>query len=140
MNHLIGLAELVAEPEQQVIYDALMCDPLAVLATMDMAQENSLMHPFEVGKAYYIETNTLYYAGRVVAVSACWVHLEDASWLVRTGRKSTTMATKSLDKGKFAASVPKPKTEFVGSWTISIGAIAGFCEWPVESLPKESIS
>jgi hypothetical protein len=43
-------------------------------------------HPFEIGKEYYFETATKYYAGTVVAVHPLGVQLENAVWVADTGR------------------------------------------------------
>ena len=43
-------------------------------------------HPFEIGKEYYFETATKYYAGTIVAVHTLGVQLENAVWVADTGR------------------------------------------------------
>lgn len=50
-------------------------------------------HPYELGKPYFIRTVTHYYAGRLVAVYAQELVLEDAAWIADTGRFSETVAT-----------------------------------------------
>lgn len=114
-------------------------DPLAVMAVLDLAEERSLhLIPFEVGKAYYIETLTLYYVGEVVAVYPTWIQMRKASWVHWTGRKSILMRHKSFSKKHFSGS-RTPRTEYVGDWRVPLAGINGWTEWPVDSLPMESI-
>lgn len=139
VDHLFALAELVPAHERQVIHEAMLGEPLSQLALLDIAEEIGVMHPFVVGQAYYFETHTLYWVGRVLAVSPCWLKLDLVSCVIRTGRKSTLMRNRSFAKDRFPKNELTPRTEFVGSFHLAIGAITGFEGWPVENLPTESI-
>lgn len=95
------------------------------------------LHPFEVGKCYFIEQQTLYYIGRVVRVGPCWIELEDCSWVHWTGRKSVLFAKQDFDPAGFG-SQRSPRTEYEGQkflFTTSTSA-ANLWKGP---LPKESI-
>lgn len=50
-------------------------------------------HPFTIGKQWYIETATKYYAGDVVAVTDKWIVLERAAWVPDTGRFNEFLKT-----------------------------------------------
>ena len=51
-------------------------DVTAVGPLADYCEEFAVnIHPFEVGRAYFFEQQTLYYVGRVVEVGPCWVRL-----------------------------------------------------------------
>ena len=137
--HLLPLAGMLPEHDRQLFQDANQGDPLAMVAVLDLVEERWLyINPFEVGRAYYIETLTLYYIGEVVAVHPTWIQLRNASWIHWTGRKSVLMQHKSFDKKHFSGS-RNPRTEFVGDWRIPMAGINGWTEWPLESIPMESI-
>ena len=119
-----------------IVLDAIACDGVAVAGVLDLIEEEQLMnHPIEVGCYYLFQTVTLYFAGRVTSVEPCWVHLEDASWVHRTGRLSTLLKH-GFDRSKF--NVNPPRTEYVGAYTIAVSSLIGFMRLP-GSPPKESI-
>ena len=81
-------------------------------AVLDLAEEEALMlHPFEVGNVYLFQTVTLYFVGCVTKVEPCWIYLEHASWVHRTGRLSTLM---SKGRGREHYRVNPPRTEYIG--------------------------
>ena len=82
-------------------------------------------HSFEVGKAYLIRTVTMYYTGRVVAVTDSDVVLEDAAWIADTGRYSNSLAEGSLNEVE-----PYP-----GRVAVCRGAMVDFAEWQ-HALPR----
>lgn len=51
----------------------------------------------KVGESYLIKTVTLYYTGRIVAISSREIVLEDAAWIADTGRFSECLKTGSLN-------------------------------------------
>lgn len=139
INHLLPLAGLLSECEQQIFHAANQGDSLAMMTILDLIEERGLyMNPFEVGKAYYIETLTLYYIGEVVEAHPTWVKLKNASWIHWTGRKSVLMQHKKFDVSLFDSS-RIPRTEFVGDWCLPLAGVNSWVEWPLEGLPKESI-
>lgn len=113
-------------------------DGTAPYPLQDYCEENGVnLHPFEVGKCYFIEQQTLYYVGRVTRVGPCWIEMEDCSWVHWTGRKSTLFAAKSFCHKDFGSD-RKPRTEYEGTkiiFTTSTSA-ANLWEGP---LPKQSI-
>ncbi len=139
-SHLSCLLYTLEEGLHLTVHDALAGDPLAVSAAFDLAEERGIpVNPFEVGKAYYIETITLYYVGEVVEKGPTHVRLKTASWVHWTGRKSVLFKHKRFDKKLFDDSEAKPRTEYVGTFTVALAGINGWEEWPVENLPTESI-
>jgi hypothetical protein len=82
-------------------------------------------HSFEVGHAYFIRTVTLYYTGRIKAVTASDLVLEDAAWIADCGRYSVALATGALNEIE-----PIPGTVIVGR-----GAIVDAVPW-THALPK----
>lgn len=121
-----------------MILCASLADPDAICDTCGfIEEENCVIHPFEVGRAYLFETVTLYYVGIVTQVDPCWVHLEKASWVHRTGRKSTLFRLKD-----FAAQFPpgefQPRTEYVGKAYVAAGAIVAVLPF-LGDVPEKSI-
>lgn len=55
-------------------------------------------HSIKIGQGYLIQTCTLYYTGRVIAVTDSDVVLEDAAWIPSIGRFMNTLATGLLDE------------------------------------------
>lgn len=84
-------------------------------------------HSFEIGKAYFIRTVTHYYTGRVVAVTASDLVLDDAAWVADSGRFHET-----LRDGKLKEVEPMPNGTIVGR-----GAIVDAAPW-AHALPKEA--
>jgi hypothetical protein len=114
-------------------------DPLAHAAMGDAWQDapDGSLSPYVIGQCYLIETISLYYLGRVVAQGPGWVILDEASWVHRTGRKSTAARQ---GYAKRVAGELSPRTEYVGDGVIvhvgSQGAAAIPWRHP---LPKESL-
>ena len=139
MNHLIPLAELYPQ-HAAMLRDAAAGDDVAARAALDLIEEEGLdVNPFEVGKAYLIETGTLYYVGRVVEASPCWLRLDRCSWVHRTGRVSTLHARKSFSHKGWPADELRPRTEYIGDKILSLNAVVGAEPWPVEALPEGPI-
>lgn len=137
--HLMPLAALLPECERQLFSDAACGDPVATMAALDLVEERSLyVNPFEVGKAYYIETLTLYYVGEVVESHPTWLRMKNASWVHWTGRKSVFMKHKSFDK-KLYVGCRTPRAEYVDEVCMAVGGVNVWAEWPIKNLPKESI-
>jgi len=55
-------------------------------------------HSFELGKAYFIRTVTLYYTGRLVRITDTDLVLEDAAWIADTGRFFNALKTGVLNE------------------------------------------
>lgn len=88
------------------------------------AQSSS--HSFQIGQAVLIRGVTLYYTGRVAAVTDSDVVLDEAAWVASTGRFAEALKTGKLDEIE-----PYP-----GRCVVSRAAIMDWCEWPHE-LPRE---
>mgnify|MGYP001106916061 CR=1 FL=1 len=58
----------------------------------------SASHSFEVGQTYLIRTVTMFYTGRVVAITDSDLVLEDAAWIADTGRFSDCLETGVLNE------------------------------------------
>ena len=123
----------------QVVLEWLLGDDLSAATLLDIHEETGMnLHPFEVGKCYFIEQQTLYYVGRVVEVGICWIKLEDCSWVHWTGRRSTLFRNQSFAHKGFPEGDRKPRTEYEGEkiiFTTSTSAAAPFHG----ELPKESL-
>ena len=119
---------------------AIQGDKIAILAVLDWLEEQGVdmntQTPFEVGKCYFICTQTLYYVGRVRAVDLGWVYLEDSSWVHWTGQLSVLLKEQSFKSNKFGSRLPR--TEFCGDTTVSQNAIVSLYPW-TGKLPMESI-
>ena len=139
MNHLIPLAELYPQ-HAALLRDAAAGDDVAARAVMDLIEEEGIdVVPFEVGKAYLIQTVTLYYVGRVVEASPCWLRLDRCSWVHRTGRVSTLHKRKSFVHAGWPTGELRPRTEYVGDKILSLGCVIGAEPWPVAALPEVTI-
>jgi len=55
-------------------------------------------HSYEVGKAYFIRSVTMYYTGRIAGITDTDLVLEDAAWIADTGRFATALKTGSLNE------------------------------------------
>ena len=73
----------------------------------------------KVGEAVFIRTVTLYYTGRVIALDAQWIHLDEAAWIADSGRFGAAMA-----KGELSEVEPYP-----GPVSIARGAIVDCAPW-----------
>ena len=60
-------------------------------------------HPWEIGGNYFIRTVTMAQTGRLIAVYAQEIVLEDAAWIADTGRFAQAVAT-----GNFSEIEPFP--------------------------------
>ena len=81
---------------------------------------------YEIGKSYFIQTATLYYTGRLVAIYDHELVIEDAAWIADTGRLS-----KALKTGEFHEIEP-----FEQPVIVPRGGIIGVTNWP-HALPRE---
>jgi hypothetical protein len=84
-------------------------------------------HGFKVGDNVFIRTVTMYYTGKVVAVSGAEVALSSAAWIADCGRFAQFLST-----GKASEVEPYPDGTVV---RVSRGAIADWCDWP-HPLPR----
>src|SRR5579862_7471169 len=82
--------------------------------------------PYHVGANYFIRSVTMYYTGRLIAVTEHELVLEDASWIASTGRFAD-----AFKQGAFDEVEPFPDGEVI----IGRGAIVDACQWPRE-LPR----
>lgn len=140
VQHLWPLLDAWTGHDAAVLSDALEGDGYAQVALWDLIEERGdTVHPFQAGRAYLLETMTLYYVGLVVEATPCWLKLEKASWVHWTGRKGTLMASKSFAKAHFRGGGSTPRTEYVGSMVLAVGAVNAAFEWPEKELPAESI-
>lgn len=69
--------------------------------------------PFEIGKAYLIRTVTLYYTGRVVAITGKFIQLEEAAWIADAGRWAQASADGSFSEVEPFAVNPWVNTDSV---------------------------
>jgi hypothetical protein len=81
---------------------------------------------WEIGKAYLIRTVTMINTGRLVAVTAQELVLEDAAWIADTGRFSN-----ALNSGDFSEIEPYPE----GRVIIGRGAVVDAVQLTA-SLPR----
>ena len=58
-----------------------------------IANPQSSVHPWEIGKIYLIRTVTMIDVGRVVAIYPTEIVLEEACWVADTGRFAQAVAT-----------------------------------------------
>jgi hypothetical protein len=72
------------------------------------------IHPYKIGENYFIRTVTFHYTGKLTAVYAQELVLEDAAWIADDGRFAD-----SLDKGSFNEVEPYP----VGQVIIGRGSV-----------------
>lgn len=140
IDHMFALAQIYPQVEL-FLPEAIAGDYTSIRAILDFVEEEEIeVHPFKVGECYYIETQTLYYIGKCVEVSPCWIHFEKASWIHWTGKKSSLMKERSFDKKHFKQGETVPRTEYIGEWNEAIWAITGYCTWPENELPERSLS
>jgi len=84
-----------------------------------------MSHSFEIGKCYLIRTVTMYYTGRVKAITDTDIVLSDTAWIADTGRFSDALRT-----GDFNEVEP-----FVNDVIISRGCITDATLWD-HDLPR----
>jgi hypothetical protein len=58
----------------------------------------STNHPYVVGESVFIRTVTMHFTGRISAVYAGEIVLEDAAWIADSGRFSAALHTGSLSE------------------------------------------
>lgn len=58
-------------------------------------------HPYQIGKNYLIRTVTMAYTGRLIAVTAQELVIEDAAWIADLGRFN-----EAVEKGTFSEIEP----------------------------------
>lgn len=100
------------ELAERMLFDAiedgeLPLDGIGGKPTMESSPMALTVLPFEIGKSYLFCSVTLYYVGRVAAVSMGWIVLEDASWVHWTGRLSTLIRTQSFTHPSHASRQPR---------------------------------
>ena len=83
-------------------------------------------HSFEVGKAYFIRSVTMYYTGRITRITDTDIILDDAAWIADTGRFATALKT-----GVFNEVEP-----FVDPVIVQRGSIVDATAWS-HLLPRE---
>lgn len=81
---------------------------------------------WQVGKAYFIRTVTMYLTGKLIKLTPQELVLEDAAWIADTGRFSEAMKT-----GKFSEVEP-----FTGPVIVGRGSVIDAQEWSLV-LPRE---
>lgn len=84
-------------------------------------------HSFEIGKMYLIRTVTMYYVGRIKAVTDSDLVLEDAAWVADTGRFYDALKT-----GEVSEVEP-----FLDEVIVNRGALVDATPWEKESLRKQ---
>ncbi len=84
-------------------------------------------HPYIIGKQYFVRTVTMHLTGRLVAVHAAELVLEEAAWVASTGRFADALAAGRLDEVE-----PFPD----GRVIVGRGAIVDVCGWG-HPLPRE---
>jgi hypothetical protein len=104
--------------------DQLTIGEAKTLAGMFPAQHTQ-QNPYKIGQAYLIRTVTHYYTGRMVAVCAQELILEDAAWIADQGRYAA-----SFEKGELCEVEP-----IKGPCIIGRGAVIDAVEWP-NALPR----
>lgn len=81
---------------------------------------------WEVGKAYFIRTVTMYLTGRLIKIGPQELVLEDAAWIADTGRFSDAMKTGSFNEVE----------PFNGKIIVGRGSIVDAQEWSL-ILPRD---
>jgi len=90
---------------------------------------SSRTYSLVLGQAYLVQTATLYFSGRLVAVTETDIVLEDAGWVAYTGRFGAAMAGTA------------PFAEFepcVDPVVVARGAVVAYHPWRHE-LPRKVI-
>lgn len=84
------------------------------------AVKNVQDHPYTIGKLWYVQTATSYYAGTLSAVTENELVLDDAAWVVDTGRFNEFMKGSKpkeiepcngpvvINRGAIISAMPKP--------------------------------
>jgi hypothetical protein len=99
--------------------------PLPPLKPLPL-DEHSNPIVWQVGLSYFVRTVTNFFTGRLIAVTAQELVLEEAAWIAWTKRWADTLRTGELDEVE-----PYPNQVIVGR-----GAIVDACEW-IHPLPRK---
>ena len=91
---------------------------------------------WKVGDTVLIETQTLYYVGRVAEIGLGWTRLEEASWVHWTGRLSVLHRLRRFNDAGHGER--RPRTEYVGTKYVYHDALVSHSPGPWE-LPGESV-
>lgn len=86
---------------------------LSDLRSLLTQPRNNEEHPWQVGASYFIRTVTHHYTGRLVAVYAQELTLDDAAWIADDGRFADALAS-----GKFSEIEPYPGRVIIGRGSI----------------------
>lgn len=86
------------------------------------------MSSLKVGEAYFVQTVTHYYTGRLAAASFSELVLEDAAWIPSTGRFHEALRTGTLEEVE----------PFLDPVTINMGAVVAVTPWR-HALPREAV-
>lgn len=105
-------------------------------AALYLREEKMTRPPWQVGEEVLVETQTLYYVGRVAEIGIGWTRLEEASWVHWTGRLSVLHKIRNFTGNGFGTR--KPRTEYVGTKIIYHDALVSHSPGPWK-LPKESV-
>lgn len=81
--------------------------------------------PLRVGAAVFIRTVTMHYTGRIVALTASEILLEEAAWIADSGRFSEAISTGTLNEVE----------PFRGPVAVSRAALVDVTEWQ-HALPR----
>lgn len=95
-------------------------------ALVDGKRKPVKSHSIEVGKSYFIRTVTMHYTGRVVAVTASDIVLEDAAWIADSGRFYDALTKGSLNEVE----------PFPGKVVVGRGGFVDAAPWDHE-LPRK---
>lgn len=85
-------------------------------------------YPYELGKAYFIRTVTMYYVGKIEWVGEHELKLSNAWWIVRTGDFD-----KMIKEGIIQEKCYLPESPIIGR-----GALVDVIPWKFD-LPTESL-
>ncbi len=70
----------------------------ALFQTSSINTTPAIGHPYEIGKHYLIRTVTMIDTGRIVAVTPQEIVLEDAAWIVDTGRFADALTSSKFNE------------------------------------------
>jgi hypothetical protein len=79
-----------------------------------------------IGEPVIIRTVTNYYTGRLTAIDAQWIELDEAAWIADTGRWHQALGTGVLNEVE-----PYPD----GPVFVGVGAVVDLCKWG-HDLPR----
>ena len=98
------------------------------LAALFSGGGGDIASPYVIGRRYIIRTVTMTLTGRLTAVTAMELVLEDAAWVADTGRWSAALSTGVLEE---VEPFPSGHSVIVGR-----GALVDATEWQ-HPLPRE---